>query len=186
MNKAVFLDRDGTLMFDPGYLGNPEEVALLPDILEGLRALSSAGYLLILITNQSAIGRGYHTAQAVESVNARLVDLLAGEGITVAGVYYCPHRPDEGCVCRKPAPGLLRDAARDHGLDLASCAMVGDKLTDVQAGIAAGCRISILIGPEEASQTRYRAENLNLAAALILGVARGDGDVPASGFVSGK
>jgi D,D-heptose 1,7-bisphosphate phosphatase len=143
--RAAFLDRDGTLIADPGYTGDPEVVEILPGVPEALKKLTAHGYRLVIVTNQSAIARGYATAEQVEAVNQRVVDRLALHGAAIDAVYYCPHHPDDGCACRKPRPGMLLRAAEELRVDLHECVMIGDKISDVEAGTAAGCRVSVLI-----------------------------------------
>ena len=136
MTRAIFLDRDGTLIVDVGYPRDPDRVEILPGALEALRRFS--GWALVVVSNQSGIGRGLITPAEAAAVHERFVARFAEAGIVFAGVYYCPHAPDAGCACRKPEPGMLRDAARELGLDLAASIMIGDKAADVAAGVAAG------------------------------------------------
>ena len=138
MTRALFLDRDGTLIVDVGYPRDPALVELLPSAADMLRDLQQT-FTLIIISNQSGIGRGLITEAEAAAVHARVIELFAAEGVTFAGSYYCPHAPDAACRCRKPAPGLLEDAAHEHGIDLARSIMIGDKPSDVAAGRAAGC-----------------------------------------------
>lgn len=169
MNRAVFLDRDGTLIVDRGYLKDPGEVALLPGVPEALRKLKAAGCLLVVVTNQSGIGRGYFTHDDVLRAQARLEALLAEEGVILDGHYYCPHGPDEHCPCRKPAPGMLQQAARDLTIDLAASAMIGDKASDAEAGMAAGCGRNFRIGAAEEGGAAYEmVSDLPEAARRIL------------------
>lgn len=144
VRRAVFLDRDGTLMLDRGYLGDPAGVELVPGAAFALRLLRDRGALLVLVSNQSGIARGLIARAQHERVHARFSEVLAGEGVALDAFYYCEHGPDDGCACRKPRPGMLRAAARDHGIDLASSWMVGDKPSDVEAGRAAGCKSALL------------------------------------------
>ena len=151
--RAVFLDRDGTLIHDPGYLSDPDGVELLDGVAEGLRALRGAGFELVIVTNQSGIARGKYTVAQYESVAARLEDLLARHGITIAGSYYCPYHP-EGSVPpfnvdhpdRKPESGMWRRAAVDLDLDLAASWSIGDGERDIVAGKRAGTRGVLLAG----------------------------------------
>ncbi len=152
--RAVFLDRDGTIHPDTGYLHNPDEVEIYPAVLRGMKLLADRGFLLFLVTNQSGVGRGYFSAAAVERVHGKIVGELAKDGISLAGIAYCPHRPGEGCRCRKPAPGLILDLAGRHGVDPARSYMVGDKLTDIEAGRRAGCRTVLLAAARELSGLR--------------------------------
>lgn len=137
--SAVFLDRDGTLVRDVGYLSRADQVELLADVPAALRALQEAGLALVIISNQSGIGRGLLTKRDLERVHAHLLQLLAEEGIRIDGSYYCVHAPWDRCMCRKPSPGMLYQAAEDLDLVLTSSFMVGDKLSDVVAGRRAQC-----------------------------------------------
>jgi D-glycero-D-manno-heptose 1,7-bisphosphate phosphatase len=145
--RALFLDRDGTLIVDVGYPRDPELVEILPGAIDALKALAH-DWVFVVISNQSGIGRGLITEAEAAAVHERVVAVFAEGGVTFTDAYYCPHGPDEGCPCRKPAPGLLLDAAEEHGLDLASSVMVGDKPSDVYAGTSAGCGRAILFGDE--------------------------------------
>lgn len=138
LRPALFLDRDGTLIVDVGYPRDPALVDPLPGAIDALRELQQR-YALVIISNQSGIARGRITPAEAAAVHARTVELFAAGGVTFAGAYYCPHGPDEACRCRKPAPGLLLDAARELDLDLAASIMIGDKPSDLEAGQAAGC-----------------------------------------------
>lgn len=146
---AVFLDRDGTLIEDPGYLGEPDGVVLIPGVPEALRRLREAGFALVVVSNQAGVARGLFSEEDVRAVNDRLQALLASEGAAVDAWYWCPHHQEFGgpCACRKPGTELLERAARDLGLNLGASWMVGDHPTDVQAGQRAGGRgILVLTG----------------------------------------
>jgi histidinol-phosphate phosphatase family protein len=143
---AVFLDRDGTLIEDTGYPRDPALVRLLPGAAHALRLLGEAGFLLVVVSNQSGVGRGLITPVEAAAVHARFVECLLGEGVRLSGAYYCPHTPGEGCPCRKPAPGLLLHAAAEHGIDLPNSFLVGDRPSDAEAAVRAGCR-PVLLGP---------------------------------------
>lgn len=137
--RALFLDRDGTLIPDVGYPRDPNLVSLLPDAARVLREASGLGYVLVVVSNQSGVARGLIAPDEARAVQARVEELFAAEGVFFARSAFCFHGPDDACGCRKPAPGMLLDAARDLGLDLGSSVMIGDKPSDVGAGIAAGC-----------------------------------------------
>jgi D-glycero-D-manno-heptose 1,7-bisphosphate phosphatase len=151
--RAVFLDRDGTLILDPGYLSRPEDVALLPGVAEGLAALRRAGFLLVVVTNQSGIARGKYTVAEYESVEARLGAVLSAQGVEIDATYYCPYHPD-GTVPpydvehedRKPNPGMWRRAAADLGIDLSASWSIGDGERDIVAGKRAGTKGVLLAG----------------------------------------
>ena len=151
LKRAVFLDRDGTINVEKEYLHRPEEFEFIPGVPEAIRLLRTAGFRVIVVTNQSGVARGYYGEQAVEALHRHLDGELALHDAGVDAYYFCPHHPVEGvgeyrtaCDCRKPLPGMLVQAARDFGLDLGRSFIVGDKLADVEAGLAAGCR-SILV-----------------------------------------
>jgi len=183
--RAVFLDRDGTVSEEIGYIG-PEAMAkyaLIPGAAEGIRRLRAAGYLAVLVTNQSGVARGYYAEAQVHAVHARLAELLAGQGTALDMVRYCPHHPRPlsapdngemapgmraaqpvaavavGCACRKPKPGMALDAARELGLDLAQSWVVGDKAADLGLAANAGCRgILVLTGYGVSTLAKLRAE----------------------------
>jgi D-glycero-D-manno-heptose 1,7-bisphosphate phosphatase len=141
MRPAIFLDKDGTLVVDVPYNVDPGLIELTPYARPACQALHAAGFALVVVTNQSGVARGLFEAAALEAVEARLLEML---GVSFAGFYHCPHAADAGCRCRKPADGMLRQAAAEHRLDLARSWMIGDILNDVEAGRRAGCR-TILI-----------------------------------------
>lgn len=146
--RALFLDRDGTLIVDVGYPRDPALVQPIAGAAEALRVLQR-DHALVVISNQSGIARGRITPAEAAAVHDRFIAMFASAGVTFAGCYYCPHGPDERCRCRKPAPGLIDDAARELGLDLGGSIMIGDKASDLEAGRAAGCRLVIRFGPDE-------------------------------------
>ncbi|MGH7741760.1 MAG: D-glycero-alpha-D-manno-heptose-1,7-bisphosphate 7-phosphatase [Candidatus Eiseniibacteriota bacterium] len=135
---AVFLDRDGTLVVERGYLSDPAELELLPGVPGALAALRGAGYALVVISNQSGVGRGLFPRSRVYQAMARLRLLLRAQHVELDAIYFCPHRPGDDCDCRKPRSGLLERAADDLALDLGRSFMVGDKLIDAEAGRRAG------------------------------------------------
>ena len=139
LRPAIFLDRDKTLNEDPGYLADPAAVRLLPGVTEGLQLLQAQHFPLVLISNQAGVGRGYFSETALHAVHERLTALLAAGGVQLTAAYYCLHAPSDGCACRKPAPGMLLQAAQEHHFDLTSSFMIGDKLSDLEAGRAACC-----------------------------------------------
>lgn len=152
---AVFLDKDGTLVRDVPFNDDPQRVELMPGVAEGLRALADAGYRLFVVTNQSGLARGLMSAGGFAETMARLHELLAADGVTLDGVYVCPHHPHGlvrglrlACDCRKPMPGLLLRAAREHDIDLGRSWLVGDILDDIEAGSRAKCRTVLLFGGE--------------------------------------
>lgn len=140
LRPAVFLDRDGTLIVEKHYLHDPAGVELLPGAAEGLRRMAGLGLRLVLVSNQSGVGRGYFGRDAVERVHGRLIELLAAQGVRLDALYICPHAPakdgaGEPCGCRKPLPGLILRASSDLGLDPAQSFVIGDKPCDVDMGL---------------------------------------------------
>jgi D-glycero-D-manno-heptose 1,7-bisphosphate phosphatase len=136
-NRAVFLDRDGTLMEEAGYCANPSQVRVFPGVQQALQDLRAAGYLLILVTNQSGIGRGYFTEADYRAVQAEFERQILPARLDA--VYFCPDAPWMPSQRRKPAPGMLLEAAQDHSIDLSRSCMIGDKSSDIECGRAAGC-----------------------------------------------
>lgn len=140
----ILLDRDGTIIHDRHYLHDPEEMELLPNAAAGLKRLADRGHGLVVLTNQSGVGRGYFTRGDVEACNERLRAMLAKHGIFLDAVLYCPHAPEDACHCRKPATGLVEQAVAMLEFDPEKAWMIGDKDADVDLGIAVGAR-SILV-----------------------------------------
>jgi D-glycero-D-manno-heptose 1,7-bisphosphate phosphatase len=176
--RAIFLDRDGTLNLDTGYVSSPRDVKLLAGAAEGTKRLADAGYALIITSNQSGIARGLLSEAQADDVDRRLLSLLRARGVAIEAVYRCPHLPDGSvaelaieCDCRKPKPGLFLRAAADLKLDLRSSWAIGDSPRDVEAGLAAGCRAILLeksgAGDEHRPKVRI-AKNLIEAAGIIL------------------
>lgn len=140
--EVAYLDRDGTINIDRHYLADPDAFEFCPGAIEGLKRMSDMGLDLVVITNQSGIARGLIEWEALHSIHTRMTALLGEQGIEVAGIYVCPHGPDDGCKCRKPLPGLIQQA--EHDLGRRHGVMVGDKPSDVEAGQAAGlCTIGL-------------------------------------------
>jgi D-glycero-D-manno-heptose 1,7-bisphosphate phosphatase len=152
MNRAVFLDRDGTLIVEKNYLHKPEEVEIFPGAGAALKRLADAGFQLIIVTNQSGIGRGYYTLADAERVNDRVCADLAHDGVRFEKIYIAPEAPDQPSRVRKPSPQFLLDARDEFHLNLAESFMVGDKLIDLECGWNAGVKKSILV------RTGYGAE----------------------------
>ena len=159
MNRAVLLDRDGTVVEllygkETGYIDSParpSQIRLIPGAAGALKRLKAAGYKLILVSNQPGVAKGRMTKEEFDASRGRFGDLLAEEGVRLDGEYYCLHHPNaavqeyrRACDCRKPKPGMILDAARDHSIDLAGSFVVGDDLNDVRAGAAAGCRTVLI------------------------------------------
>jgi histidinol-phosphate phosphatase family protein len=146
----VFLDRDGTVIHDVGYPRDPAEVRLLPGAGEALAGLQERGFVLVLVSNQSGIGRGLIKPEEAARVHQRVVEVLTERGVRLDAAHYCPHAPEAGCECRKPSPHMLLQAAEQLHLDLRRSFLVGDKPSDIEAGRRAGCRTVLLLGHPEA------------------------------------
>ena len=179
-SKLAFLDRDGTLNPDPGYLNHPDQLALFPGVPDALSRLRSAGFGLVVVTNQSGVGRGLIQPQVLPRIHARMNELLlqAG-GVTIDHFAICIHRPEEECDCRKPKPFLLHQAAQMFSASIAASVMIGDRISDITAGKRAGCRASVQVltgvGQEEAKKVLtpleaadYQATDLGTAVEWIL------------------
>jgi D-glycero-D-manno-heptose 1,7-bisphosphate phosphatase len=186
---AVFLDRDGTILREAHYLSDPDRVELLPGAGDALAALRDAGYRLIVVTNQSGIGRGLYTEDDYRAVASRVDEVLADVGVGVERTYYCPHATGDSmiCNCRKPALGMYRRAEEELGIDLAASWYVGDKVSDVRPALALGGR-GILVRTGYGTDHEARVpddvrvvDDIGAAAALILaeGPPAGDDDNPA-------
>ena len=145
LRRAVFLDRDGVINRDTGYVRRIEEFEFLDGVFEALWEIQRRGYLLLVVTNQSGIDRGFYTDEDFQRVNAWMLQQLASNDIIVKGVYYCPHVPEAGCACRKPAPGLILRAQREHHVDLPRSWLVGDKSSDIEAAYRAGVGHTLLV-----------------------------------------
>lgn len=144
MNKAIFLDRDGTINADEGYTHRKEDWHFLPGVIEALKLFKNFNYLLVIISNQSGIGRGYYTESQLHRLEIWVSQILDKQGASINAWYHCPHLPDANCSCRKPRPGMLLQAAKDLHISPPYSYMLGDKLSDVEAGLAAGCHAGLI------------------------------------------
>ncbi len=182
-NHAIFLDRDGTLNVDPGYISNPEKLFLFPETGTALSLLKNYGFLLIVISNQSGVARGLMTNRDVESVNEKINTLLAEHKVKIDAFYYCPAHPDystpEDCECRKPSPKLVFEAATEFEVDITKSYFIGDSVSDIGCGKNAGLKTvlvktgkgedSFSILQKENNLPSFVADNLLKACAFILG-----------------
>ena len=166
--KAIFLDRDGTINKYVGFLRKPEEFELIDGVAEAVKKINQSGYLAIVVTNQPVIARGEVTFEGLETIHNKMETLLGKEGAYLDGIYFCPHHPHKGyegevkelkieCDCRKPKPGMLLKAAEDFNIDLSESYMVGDGENDIRAGKSSGCKTVLVIG----EGTDYKEESLN-------------------------
>lgn len=175
MKRAVFLDRDGVINRkapEGQYITAWEQIEFLSGVGDALRDLKRGGFLLIVVTNQSAVSRDELSLDVLESIHRKILLHLAKEGAAVDAIYYCPHDRNANCQCRKPMPNMLLQAAEEHGIDLSQSWMVGDAATDIQAGRAAGCRTISLLPPGSDGTVSpvpdFKANSLQEAARLIL------------------
>jgi D-glycero-D-manno-heptose 1,7-bisphosphate phosphatase len=167
-DKVVLLDRDGTIVVDRGYLDNAAGLEFLPGAAEGLRLLYTQGYRLVVITNQSGIGRGMFPEERLHEMNARLTEMVEQAGARLAGIYHCPHAPEDHCACRKPAPGLILQAASELGFDPREAVLIGDKDSDIECGRHAGATTVLISAQKPASRARIKADAV---AADLVGAA---------------
>lgn len=151
-SRAVFIDRDGTLNEDIGYVSTPYELVLYPWAAEAVRLINESGLLTVVITNQSGIARGMYTEETLDAIHSRMIEELAREGARIDAVYYCPHHPEIGdvryriaCECRKPRTGMLDKAVREHMIDLAQSFVIGDKASDIKLAENAGARGALVL-----------------------------------------
>lgn len=177
--KAVFLDRDGTINKYVGFLRNIDEFELLPGVAGGIRKINESGYLCIVVTNQPVIARGEVSVAELHEIHKKMETLLGKEGAYIDGLYYCPHHPDSGfegevkelkfeCACRKPKPGMLVKASQDFNIDLENSWMIGDGKNDVKAGQAAGCKAVLIGDSKEGCEPNYIVADLKEAVERIL------------------
>ena len=170
--RAVILDRDGTIVVDRGYLSDPAQLRFLPRAAEGLRMLHDAGHPLVVVSNQSGVGRALFTLAQLEAVNRHFVDMLRDVGVPLAGLYFCPHHPEQGCDCRKPNTALLLRAAAELDFAPAAAVVIGDKSSDIELGRRVGATTMLVAAAGVASdewQARpdYTVQDLAEAARII-------------------
>jgi len=170
LHPAVFLDRDGVLIENRDeYVLSWADVVILPGALEALAKASRSSYKIVIVTNQSAIGRGLISRSMAEEINHQLLKKIKAAGGRVDGVFMCPHRPEDSCTCRKPQPGLLFQAAQALSLDLSRSILIGDALSDITAGQAAGIAQTILVQTGRGKSQVLRAEAGHLKPFLVYG-----------------
>jgi len=174
MNKAIFLDKDGTLIPDIPYNIDPKKIILQDNTVPGLKKLQDDGFILIIISNQSGVARGYFRENELLAVVSKIQELFISNNLKLDGFYYCPHHPEGTspgynihCSCRKPAPGLLLKAAVDHQISLQDSWMIGDILNDVEAGKRAGCKTVLIDNGNETEWLRGQYRNPDLTCKTI-------------------
>ena len=146
-SPALFIDRDGTIIkqIDAHYISSIEQIELIENIFPAILMLQNEGYLVIIVTNQAGINKGILSNEQVDEINQHIIQLLKKQGIEISAVYVCPHKPEEQCKCRKPQPGLLLKAAKEHNIDLENSIIIGDTDKDTEAGLNAGLKKVIKI-----------------------------------------
>ncbi len=144
-DKVVFLDRDGTINEDVGYLDSPDGLVIIDGALEAIGLLKEAGLRVVIVTNQSGLSRGFIEEEALEAIHKRLLSLLSERGISIDGIYHCPHLPEDGCGCRKPKTGLVERALKDMGIDPDSLYVVGDKISDLELAHNIGAKAVLVL-----------------------------------------
>lgn len=171
--RALFLDRDGVVNLEKNYVHKAEDFHFIDGIFEACKAFQEAGYLIVVITNQSGIGRGYYTEADFHGLNDWMKEEFKKHGITIDGIYFCPHHPEEAqgdyrvkCACRKPAPGMILRAAEELGIDLGGSVLVGDKESDIAAGLAAGVGRNYLV------RSGHEVDEQNTKATKVLDAIR--------------
>jgi len=182
LSNAVFIDRDGVINEDRGYVHRIEDFVFLPGAISGLKIFQEMDYKIVIVTNQAGIARGMYTERDFERLTDHMHKILAANNVMVSGVYHCPHHPDgiiehltSICNCRKPRPGMLLEAAKNLGLKLESSVLIGDKCSDIEAGINAGVPLNILIKSNELTEGELCQEaslvcqNLKIAALWVKG-----------------
>ena len=169
---VAILDRDGTIVVDRGYLSDPAGLTFEPGAAEGILWLHEHGYRLVVITNQSGVGRGFFPMDRVEAMNARLRAMVEEIGARLAGIYVCPHAPSDGCDCRKPAQRLMQQAAAELGFAPASSVVIGDKQSDVDFGRRAGAKTVLIAGSDAVRQDAVRQDAADLITPDLLTAAR--------------
>ena len=174
-NRAVFLDRDGTMAKDGPYCSCPDDFELFPETAEAVAVLNEHGFKVIVITNQSGVGRGYFNEATLAEIHEKMKREVARAGAWIDGIYYCPHHPDDACDCRKPKPKLILQAAREHDIDLKRSFMVGDLPMDIELGKNVGCKTALVTQQPGGRQTGvtelgadYIADNIYEIAQWIL------------------
>ncbi len=174
MNRAVFLDRDGVINVDTGYVYRVKDFKFIPGVFTALRKLSASKFKCIIVTDQSGIGRGYYKKEDAEKVHKHMVKELSKRNIRIDKIYYCPHAPEEGCNCRKPKTALVQRAKKDFNINLSKSYFVGDKTKDIQTGKNAGCKTILVMTGKAGSdkefdvQPDFQAKDLNEAVNYIV------------------
>ena len=173
----MFLDRDGTLIYDRHYCSKVEDVNLIPGAAEAVRLFNDLNLKVIIVTNQSGVGRGLFTQRRLGSIHRELWWQLSSKKAIINAIYYCPHKPEDGCLCRKPKCGMLLMAEKDLNISLEESYIIGDKVSDVKAGVSVGCKGILIASPEshlqvQTEKAEHPVRNLFDAAMIIDGIVK--------------
>jgi D-glycero-D-manno-heptose 1,7-bisphosphate phosphatase len=171
-DKVVILDRDGTIVIDRTYLADPAGLEFLPGAAEGLRSMHTQGYRLVVISNQSGVGRGLFSLETLQKMNSRLMEMVRASGAHLERIYFCPHRPEDLCSCRKPATKLMMDAASDLDFEPSGAVVIGDKDSDVEFGRRVGATTMLVGSAATSGDARsgapdYVVRDLREAASIL-------------------
>jgi|SRR3989338_7134881 len=176
MNKAAFIDRDGTINVDKEYVYKIADWELIPGAIGALKKLQKEGYLLIIITSQSGIGRGYYSEKDFEKLTDYMLKQFSEEGISIKKIYFCPHAPEDNCICRKPKTFLIKKAQKELYIDLKKSYVIGDKTADIKTGKDSGCKTVLVLTGKAGKDGKYDAKpdyvakDLYNAANMILNI----------------
>jgi len=164
-NKTVFIDRDGTINANTGYIKTPDDFKIYKGVAEGIKILNNMGYKVIIITNQSGIARGFFNEEMLEKIHEKMKKELSEKGATVDAIYFCPHHPDEKCNCRKPEPGMLQKAMKDFDVDVQKSFIIGDRMLDVEAGNKIG--VKTVLVPENKKKVDIEMQESNITPDIV-------------------
>ena len=164
-NRAVFIDRDGTINANIGYINNLKDFKIYNGVAEGIKLLNQDGFKVIIITNQSGLARGFFTEEMLEKIHNKMKREISEKGATVDAIYYCPHHPDVKCSCRKPRTGLLEKAVKDFDVDIDESFIIGDRMLDIEAGQGIGCK-TVLV-PENKEKVAIEMQESNVKPDII-------------------
>ena len=159
-NKAVFIDRDGTINVNVEYLDDPEDFKMYPNVAKGIKLLNRSGFKVIVVTNQSGIARGFFSEKTLGRIHQRVRDDLSKKGAFVDAIYYCPHHPNDGCNCRKPNTGLFQQAIRELNIDVKRSFIIGDRMLDIEAGYKIGCKTVLVPENKEKIEKEMKESNI--------------------------
>jgi D-glycero-D-manno-heptose 1,7-bisphosphate phosphatase len=159
-NRAVFVDRDGTINANIGYINDPKNLKIYPSVAKGIKILKENGFKIIVITNQSGITRGFFSEGILEKIHQKMRNELSKKGASIDAIYYCPHHPDDGCNCRKPNIGLFKKAIKELNIDVKHSFIIGDRMLDVEAGYKIGCKTILVPENKEKVEKEMRESNI--------------------------